>query len=85
MGNWTWDLAKCGPPLRHFNKRLGIFLIAQQSLAGVEAGADLGFRMGDPLGSVAGSSLPMGIGGIAGIAALSLIIGAQLIKRKNKK
>jgi hypothetical protein len=37
------------------------------------------------VGSVAGSSLPMGIGGIAGIAALSLIIGAQLIKRKNKK
>ena len=71
--------------LKIANTILGVFLIAQQSLAGVEAGADLGLRMGDPLGSVVGSSLPMGIGGIAGIAALSLIIGAQLIKRRNKK
>jgi hypothetical protein len=71
--------------LKIANTILGVFLIAQQSLAGVETGADLGFPMGETVGSIAGSSLPMGIGGIAGIAALSLIIGAQLIKRKNKK
>jgi len=61
---------------------LGVFLIAQQSMAGVEAGTGLGFPVGDPLGQVAGSALPLGIGGIAGIAAISLIIGIQLIKRK---
>ena len=60
---------------------LGLFLLAQHSLAGVEAG----IPEGGTVGSVAGSSLPMGIGGIAGVAALSLIIGVQLIKRKNKK
>jgi hypothetical protein len=67
--------------LKIANIILGVFLIAQQSLAGGE----LGIGLGEPLGTVAGSALPMGIGGIAGIAALSLIIGAQLIKRKNKK
>jgi hypothetical protein len=71
--------------LKIANTILGTFLIAQQSLAGVEAGTDLGFSVGQTVGIDAGSSLPMGIGGVAGIAALSLIIGAQLIKRKNKK
>ncbi len=58
---------------------LGLSLIAQHSLAG---GVGLGTNVGDPLSLVVGSALPLGIGGIAGIAAISLIIGIQLIKRK---
>ena len=52
---------------------IGLILVAQQSLAGlVSLGAN-------PL-SVGG--LPLELGGMAAIAAVSLIIGTQLIKRR---
>jgi hypothetical protein len=57
---------------------------AQMSLAGRPLGVDLGSELGTQLGSVVGQSLPVGLGGIVGITAISLIIGIQLVKRKNK-
>ena len=45
---------------------LGLVLIAEQSIAGISAG----------------TPVPMELGGIAAVAALSLIIATQLIKRR---
>ena len=52
--------------------------VAQSGFAGVIAGAPLG----GILGTAVGTSMPFGIGGVAAIAAVSLILGIQLIKRK---
>ena len=66
---------------------LGLLCIAQHSVAGFTVGTPAGVQAGrvagDVVGSVAGGAVPLGLGGIAIIAALSLIIGAQLIKRKS--
>jgi hypothetical protein len=51
---------------------LGLLLVAQHSLAV------------QPLSVVVGTPLPLGMGGIAVIAGVGLIIGAQLIKRNKK-
>lgn len=51
---------------------LGLLLIAQHSLAVV------------PLSVVVGTPLPLGMGGIAVIAGVGLILGVQLIKRRKK-
>jgi predicted MFS family arabinose efflux permease len=71
----------------------GLLFVAHHSSAGTVAGDSLGLALGNSLSAVLGgvlpqalgSALPLGIGGAAGIAALSLIMGVQLIKRKNKK
>ena len=55
---------------------LGLFLVAQHSMAGVVASV---------VGVPTGGALPLGIGGITGIATVSLIIGVQLIKRRTRK
>ena len=64
----------------------GLLMMAPYSVASLVVGAPLGVEAGqlagDLVGSVTGTALPLGIGGMAVIAALSLIIGAQLIKRK---
>ena len=53
---------------------LGLIFVAQLSMAG-----------GVPLPPALGSGgLPLDMGGVAAIAAVSLIIGAQLIKRREK-
>lgn len=56
-------------------------LAAQSSFAGSVLGSPLGVDLGGQLGQ----SLPIGIGGIAGITALSLVVGIQLVKRNKKK
>ncbi len=65
---------------------LGLLCVAQHSVAGftvgTPAGVGAGRVTGDVVGSVTGGAVPLGLGGIAVIAALSLIIGVQLIKRK---
>ena len=61
-------------------------------MAGVVAGTGLPVVVGDPVGNplgsvvsaVVGQSVPVGIGGVAALASISLIIGIQLIKRKKK-
>jgi hypothetical protein len=57
-------------------------VIAQPSIAGIELGARLGEPLSVTLVEALGGVLPAGIGGAAGITALALIIGAQVIKRK---
>ena len=48
----------------------GLMLVAQESLAGIVMGIQMP------------SALPMGMSGIVGIAAIALIVGTQVIKRK---
>jgi hypothetical protein len=51
-----------------------------------------GFSLGTPLGGVLGvrlpvdlgTALPVGLGGVAAVGAISLILGVQLLKRRNK-
>ena len=65
---------------------------AQPALAAVAVGNPVGTAVGDALGSVVGvdlsaavgGALPIGLGGVAAIAGLSLIIGVQLVKRRQK-
>ncbi len=52
--------------------------VAQPGFAGVAAGSPLG----GTLGFVVGTVMPFGIGGVAAIAVVSLILGIQLLKRK---
>ena len=66
-----------------FYALLGLLIISQQSMAaGTVVGVGLGFIPAGVLTPVVGTATPLGIGGIATITALSLIIGTQLIKRK---
>jgi len=44
----------------------------------------MGVDLGGVVGTAVGNALPFGIGGVAAIAALSLIAGIQLVKRKKK-
>ena len=53
-------------------------LLAQPGFAGVIAASPLGGTLGQDLSA----ALPFGMGGAAAIAAVSLILGIQLIKRK---
>lgn len=62
--------------------------VAQPAIAvtrvGVDLGQVVGRVVGDQLPLALGSALPAGMGGVAGIAALSLVIGVQLVKRRRK-
>ena len=49
---------------------MGLMLVAQESMAGL------------PLGLNLPSALPFGMSGVVGLAAVGLIIGIQVIKRK---
>lgn len=49
---------------------------------GLRLGTDLGQALSSVLPEALGSALPGGIGGIAGVAAIALILGAQLVKRR---
>ncbi|MEQ8263443.1 MAG: hypothetical protein RKE50_07780 [Pseudohaliea sp.] len=49
---------------------------------GTRLGTDLGQALSSVLPEALGSALPGGIGGIAGVAAIALILGAQLVKRR---
>ncbi len=52
----------------------------------------VGTRVGDPLGVflsvdlpvALGGALPIGLGGVASIAAVALVLGVQLIRRRRK-
>lgn len=50
----------------------------------VDLGGALGTAVGSVLPTAVGGALPVGIGGVAAIAALTLIAGIQLVKRKKK-
>jgi hypothetical protein len=56
---------------------MGLLLIAEQSLAGSPLSVVVGTGLG--------VSLPLGIGGIASIAAIGLILGVQVIKRNKNR
>ena len=60
----------------------GLCVVAQQTVAGTPLGIELGTQLGSVLSSVLPAALPGGAGGAAGIAALMLVVGAQLIKRR---
>lgn len=60
----------------------GLFAVSQQTVAGTTLGTELGTQLGAVLSSVLPAALPGGAGGAAGISALTLVIGAQLIKRR---
>jgi hypothetical protein len=51
---------------------MGLMLVAQESMAGLPV-------LGLP---TLPSALPLGMGGVAGVAVVGLIVGIQLIKRK---
>jgi hypothetical protein len=57
--------------IKHICKTLGLMLATNCVTAGEV-----------PLGIVVGTPVPLGLGGVAAIAAVSLIIGTQLIKRR---
>jgi len=65
-----------------------LLLTTEAALAGDAAplGTRLGVDLGEALSSVLpealGAALPGGIGGIAAVAAIALILGAQLVKRR---
>jgi hypothetical protein len=71
---------------------LAILAVTQPALAGQDVGAPVGTTVGRSVGSLVGAdlsaavgaALPTGIGGVAAIAALSLVVGIQLIKRRKK-
>lgn len=66
---------------------------AVPAFAGVDVGVPTGTSVGSVVGGVVGIevstgvgiALPLGIGGMAAIAGLSLIIGVQLARRRRKK
>ena len=60
----------------------GLLAATQQAFASAPLGIDLGTQLGDVLGGVLPAALPGGALGAAGIGALALIVGAQLIKRR---
>ncbi len=78
------------PMLKSFYVTLALLSVAEQSMAGVITGQRVGTNVGESVGNIlgvilsveAGGAVPLGIGGMAVIAALSLIIGVQLIKRR---
>ena len=51
---------------------------------GTAVSAVVGSVVGINVGASVGGALPVGIGGVAAIAALGLVLGVQLIKRKQK-
>ena len=65
-----------------------VLLISENAIAGgtlgTPAGVGLGRALGDVLGGALGISLPIGVVSVLGIGALSLIIGALLVKHKKK-
>jgi membrane protein implicated in regulation of membrane protease activity len=59
--------------MKYMLPTMGLILVAQESAAGLII----------PMGlSTMPSALPLGMGGFAGVAIVSLIIGTQLIKRR---
>ena len=56
--------------------------VAADCWASQTLGTALGIPLGRALGGALGAALPAGIGGIAVIAGLGLVVGTQLIKRK---
>lgn len=67
--------------------------LGQAAFAGGQLGQDLGQRVGTQLSNVlgnelpqaVGSALPGGLGGAAAVTGLALVIGVQLVKRRNNK
>ena len=60
---------------------IGMVFTAPAALAVVDVGIPV---LSAEMGRAAGGALPFSLGGMAAIAALSLIIGAQLIKGRKK-
>ena len=58
--------------------------VAAPAMASQPLGSRMGVDLGGVVGTAVGNALPFGIGGVAAIAALSLIAGIQLVKRKKK-
>jgi hypothetical protein len=59
-----------------------LFLVSHGAAGGLPVGTPTGFQVGVDMITSAGGAVPLGVGGIAAITALSLIIGTQLIKRR---
>ena len=57
-------------------------IAALGSRLAVDLGGVMGTAVGSLLPASLGGALPVGIGGVAAIAALTLIAGIQLVKRK---
>ena len=72
---------------------LPLLAVAQSTWAVAPLGVPTGTSVGESLSAVlgvdlavaAGGALPVGIGGMAAITALSLVIGVQLVKRQRNK
>ncbi|MDX1733043.1 MAG: hypothetical protein R3228_01705 [Halioglobus sp.] len=60
-------------------------LAAPGAFAGPTLGIPLSQVLGGALPADVGASLPVGLGGAAALTGLGLIVGAQLIKRRNKR
>lgn len=60
-------------------------LSAPAALAGAPLGQALSNVLGGVLPAAVGTSLPVGIGGAALITGLGLIVGVQVIKRRNDR
>tara|TARA_R110002110_G_scaffold415561_1_gene650740 strand:+ start:37512 stop:37739 length:228 start_codon:yes stop_codon:yes gene_type:complete len=67
---------------------LAVLTAAQPALAGQSLGRPLGTELGNVLGSALsaplGGALPAEFGGVAAIAAIGLVLGIQLVRRKKK-
>jgi hypothetical protein len=67
-------------------------MVALPAVGGTPVGEPLGITVGSELSAVVGTSMPtalggampVGIGGAAAVAAISLIIGVQLLKRNKE-
>ncbi len=79
--------------MKKLSTGIALLLVTQVTWAGVPAGIPMGQRVGESLSAVVGgvlpqavgTDLPLGLGGVAGIVAVSLILGAQLIRRNKNK
>jgi hypothetical protein len=63
----------------------GLLLTTLTAASGLAYAVEpLGTQLGIEMGAVLGTPLPVGIGGIAVVTAISLIVGVQLVKRRDK-
>ena len=63
----------------------GLLLSALTASSGLAHAVEpLGTQLSVEMGGVLGTPLPVGVGGIAAVTAISLIVGIQLVKRRDK-
>lgn len=65
------------------------FSVANMALAGQQLGTSLGVGLGRTLGGVLGfplgSALPIASGGLLTVAAVSLVLGIRIVRRKQNR